>query len=189
MNLAKLACVAMCWLAVGCSSSSDDEHEPLAFPNAGDEQTPPTMGDGAAMQAWLDAGHYQSWQCEAEPHAPRGPSMHGTNRSCSNDLVSAFTGKAGAERPAGSAAVKEFWDGGKIIGRAAYVKTAAKSAQGDAWYWFVELDGMGILASGLPTRDMVAKNACVACHSAAGSDAATSTSNHSGDFVFTQVDD
>lgn len=188
MKLGKIACVMMCWLAAGCGGSHDERSEEPTFPNAGNEQLPPTTGDGAAVHAWLDAGHYQGWQCEAEPHAARGPSMHGMNRSCSNDRVSTFAGEPGDERPAGSAAVKEFWDGDKIIGRAAYVKTAATSDDGDAWYWFVELDGMGVIANGLPARDMVAKNVCVSCHSAAGKDAATSTSSHSGDFVFTQVD-
>jgi hypothetical protein len=187
MNLAQIACASLCLLAAACTGSSEKTDE-LTFPNAGNEQTPPTTGDATAVQAWLDAQHYLSWQCETEPHAPRGPSMHGMNRACSNDLVSAFTGKTGDERPAGSAAVKEFWDAGKIIGRAAYVKTAAKSAQGDAWYWIASLEGMGVVANGLPAQDMVAKNVCVACHSTAGSAAATSTSGHSGDFVFTQVD-
>lgn len=108
--------------------------------------------------------------------------------ACSNDLVSAFTGKGAAERPAGSAAVKEFWDGGKVIGRAAYVKTADKSNGGDPWFWYVEVDGQGVLANGLASQDMVAKSACVGCHGPAGSDADHTTSAHSGDFVYTQVE-
>jgi len=174
-------------MSFGCGSS-DDGSSKLTFPNAGDPQTPPTTGDAAAMQAWIEAGHYEAWQCEANAHAPSATSMHGQNRACSNDLVSAFTGKSSDERPAGSAAVKEFWDGGKVIGHAAYVKTADASNAGDAWYWYVQIDGMGVLANGSGSSDMVAKMVCVACHAAAGKDEAHTTSSRSGDFVYTQVE-
>ena len=172
-------------IALFACGSSDDRS---ALPRAGDDQTPPTTADASAMTAWLDAGHYKGWQCEAEPHAARGPSTHNMNRACSNDLVSAFDGTATTERPIGSASVKEFWSDGKIVGRAASVKTADRSAAGDAWFWYVELDGMGVLANGLASQDPVAKTACVGCHTSAGSDVDHTTSNHSGDFVYTQVE-
>jgi len=172
-----LAVWLQCWMLCGCGGTDAKSPAPVGFPNAGDEQTPPTTGDAAAMKAWLDAGHYLSWPCEPEPHAARGPSMHGMNRSCSNDLVSAF-GSGFDERPAGSAAVKEFWDDGELIGRAAYVKTAAHSDQGESWFWYVQIDAMGAapLANGHASQDPVAKAACVACHAGAGSDADHTTS-------------
>jgi hypothetical protein len=191
MNLRKKSVLlAVCMNLFACGSSDDDADGTLKlnFPNQGNAQTPPTTGDAQLMNAWLNAGHYKSWQCEADAHTPKGPSMHGMNRVCSNDLVSAFTGKATDERPAGSAAVKEFWNAGKVIGRAAYVKTAAKSNNGDSWFWYVELEGMGVPANGFPAQDAVAKTACVGCHTSAGSDAEHTTSSYSGDFVYTQVE-
>src|SRR5881394_482646 len=126
--------LVMCMNLFACASAHDEAAAPITFPNQGNDQTPPTTGDASAMKAWLDAGHYKTWQCEPEAHAARGPSMHGMNRACSNDLVSAFTGKGTDERPIGSASVKEFWNEGKVIGRAAYVKTADKSNGGDPWF-------------------------------------------------------
>ena len=185
-NLPKASLLlTMCVTLFACGSSDDPAG---ALHRAGDDQTPPTTADASAMTAWLDAGHYKGWQCEAEPHAARGPSTHNMNRACSNDLVSAFDGTATTERPIGSASVKEFWSDGSIVGRAASVKTADHSAAGDAWFWYVELDGMGVLANGLASQDPVAKTACVGCHTSAGSDVDHTTSNHSGDFVYTQVE-
>lgn len=45
-----------------------------------------------------------------------------------------------------------------------------------------------MLAHGLASQDAVAKAACVGCHASAGSDAGHTTSTHSGDFVYTQVE-
>jgi len=183
------ACLMVCLGLFSCGGSADNENEPTpVFPNVGDEQTPPTKGDATAMRKWLDAGHYNKWQCESEAHPPRGPSSHHMNRSCSNNLISSFSRTKEDERPAGSAAVKEFWDQGKVYGHAVYVKTAAKSDGGDSWYWYVEIDGMGVLANGLGSQDATAKKACAACHAAAGSDTAHTTSKRSGDFVYTQVE-
>jgi hypothetical protein len=69
---------------------------------AGDPaQTPPTTGR-VDLEAWIAAGHYRAWHCETAPHASRAPSPHGTDRICSNDLLSAST--AGTY-PVGAAAV------------------------------------------------------------------------------------
>ncbi len=133
-------------------------------------QTPPTTGR-VDLEAWIAAGHYRSWHCEPAPHASRPPSPHGSDRICSNDLLSAST--AGTF-PVGSAAVKElFATPGNPTGYAVYVKLT-DGTDGASWYWYERIgtrqvaDGSG--ASG------TARSICVGCHSSAPRD-----------FVFTQV--
>lgn len=140
----------------------------------GDPQTPPTIS-AQAITDWIATGAYRAWHCEASPHEPRDPSPHGNqNRICSNDLLS--SAGAGAY-PIGSANVKEFYDGGRITGYAAYVKDVP--GEGEAFVWY-EAFGGDVAAFGHGDTGKP-KSSCVGCHSAAGPD-------HFGhDFVFTQV--
>jgi cytochrome c553 len=124
-------------------------------------------------------------------HAARSPSPHGMNRICSNDLASGFSGTG--ERPEGTAAVKELYDstGTTIVGHSVYLKAAATSAGGANWYWY---EKMPLTAGGAATviadgygDSGTAKSVCVACHAAAGSDAAHTPSPGSSDEVYTQV--
>ena len=148
-------------------------------------QTPPTGHD--AVAGWLASGEYKRWHCEAAPHEARSPSPHGTNRICSNDLLS----QAGpGEYPVGAAAVKELYGGdGHVAGYAVSRHTKAGAA-GDAWYWYERVpldsaaphDAKGVVADGAGDAGP-SKTICVGCHGAAGSDAA-----HFGhDMVYTQV--
>jgi len=148
-------------------------------------QTPPQ--GKAAVEAWLTAGDYKAWHCEAKEHAARSPSPHMINRICSNEVLAAAG--AGAV-PEGSSGVKELYDkvGGKIIGYAVSLKTAADSSAGASWYWYernpaVNPMGDNVVADGLGTSGNP-KDVCVGCHVAANSDAAHP--GH-GDFVYTQV--
>ena len=153
----------------------------------GDAQRPPITGR-ADVEAWLSQGLYKNWKCEAAAHDPRAPSPHGKNRICSNDKLSA----AGAgEYPVDSAAVKELYDaaGTSVVGIAVYRHVSAGTT-GANWYWYERVpsssaaphDANGVVADGLGSSGP-AKDICVACHQAAGIDAA-----HSGhDFVYTQV--
>src|SRR4051794_906793 len=54
-------------------------------------QDPPTTS-AADVEAWLATGMYLSWHCESAPHPARIPSPHSTNRICTNDILSGFTG-------------------------------------------------------------------------------------------------
>jgi len=154
--------------------------------SAGDAQTPPT--DYADIENWLSAGSYKSWHCEPSAHAARTPSVHGQNRICSNTLLS---GAGPGEYPVGSSSVKELYDsaGLNVTGYAVSLHTTAGKT-GDTWYWYervgasspVPHDSFGLVANGSGGAGLPL-TICVACHSAAGSDA-----NHSGhDFVYTQV--
>jgi hypothetical protein len=153
---------------------------------ASDPETPP-QGGVDSMNEWLATGDYKKWHCQAAEHAALPPSPHGFNRICSNaKLVGAG---ASGMFPVGSAGVKELWDkmGGKIIGYAVYVKTAADSAGGANWYWYednptLQMPGGPVVADGFGTSGNP-KDICVSCHVKAGSSFAATAR----DFVFTQV--
>ena len=150
----------------------------LVFAACADDPGPATVGDPlddpqlpprgtVDLTTWIDAGHYLSWACEAEPHAGRTPSPHGRNRICSNTALETSTGDS--PYPVGAAAVKEIYDSNEAIRLYAVYRKVADGDSGDTWYWF---EG---------TRDDVAANGegvgtCVNCHSHAPRD-----------FVFTQV--
>jgi hypothetical protein len=142
----------------GCTDDGPDSFgDDLADPQL------PARGTGDA-RAWLAAGHYQSWRCEAAPHAGRPPSPHGRNRICNNDALRPGAG----DFPVGAAAVKEIYDGSAIVGFAIARKLVA-GASGDGWYWYEA------------TPDKVYANSegaanCTACHAGAARD-----------FVFTVV--
>src|SRR5262245_12569633 len=82
----------------GPTSYGDDVSNP---------QLPPR--GSSDLYAWLDAGHYQTWQCEATMHPPRPGSGHGPNRICSNDVLAAAPTGDGPY-PVDAAAVKEVFD-------------------------------------------------------------------------------
>jgi hypothetical protein len=162
--------------------------------SGGDAQTPP---QGAAnVQAWLATGQYKSWKCETAVHASRSPSPHGFNRICSNGLIES-TPAATAVWPKGAAAVKELYNAATDttpVGYAVYLKTAAASAAGAAWYWYEQVpadsmaphDSKGIVADGLGGSGPP-DTICVGCHVAAGMDAAHTPSPGGRDFVYTPV--
>lgn len=136
---------------------------------SGDAQTPPT-GE-ANVESWLAQKMYNAWKCEPAPHAPRPPSPHGSDRICSNDLLSKHEG--GGEYPVGAAAVKELYDGSSIVGYAVYRKVGAGHG-GESWYWYEKIRG-GLNADGTGGSGEP-KDVCVSCHAGAPND-----------FVFTQV--
>lgn len=151
----------------------------------GNAQTPPR---GAAdIDAWLAAGSYTSWRCEAEVHAARSPSPHGFNRVCSNDLIASNV-SGDAAWPAGAAAVKELHDAEdstEPTGYAVYLKVADDSAEGAGWYWYERI-GASVVADGTGDAGS-ARSICVGCHGGAGSDEAHTPSPGARDHVYTPV--
>jgi hypothetical protein len=185
---------------MGCGDDDDDkstmDENALGAMNpdgmAGDAQTPPTT-NAADVEAWLEKGAYKDWTCETVEHPQMKVSPHGANRVCVNDLAAAFSGDTDAERPQGSAAVKElFDDDSKLVGYAVSVKIAAKSQGGSGWYWYESVpkdsaaphDSRGVVADGLGSAG-TAKSICVGCHAAAGSDDTHSVTG-SADYVYLQ---
>jgi len=146
--------VVICALALagcthdGASSFGDDPADPQL----------PARGTGD-MRAWLAAGHYQAWRCEAAAHAGRPPSPHGGNRICNNAALAA---SSAGEFPVGAAAVKEIFDGGRITGYAVSRKLAAGDG-GDRWYWY---EGK---ADKVYANDQ-GVDGCTGCHAQAGRD-------------------
>jgi hypothetical protein len=181
MNSGYLCALVVTASLAGCGGSSAS-------------QTPP-IGHGA-VEAWLAAGSYKSWTSESAVHESRSPSPHGFNRIYSNDLV-AHNATGTASWPEGAAAVKELYASltdSVPVGYAVYLKQAADSASGANWYWYervpqdsaVPHDSNGVVADGTGGSG-TAMTICVACHSAAGSDAAHTPSAGGRDEVYTPV--
>jgi hypothetical protein len=153
---ARLAiCVALAGCADDGSASFGDDLSDPQLPARG----------SADLPHWLAAGHYQSWHCEAAPHAGRPPSPHGTTRICNNDALHAAMGGA---FPVGAASVKEIFNGESISAYAVSLRVTAGPG-GDGWYWF---EGDASHASGNANGVL----GCTGCHEQA-----------TRDYVFTVV--
>jgi hypothetical protein len=161
----------------------------------GTEQLPPTTGRAAA-RAWLAAGPWRRWRCEATPHPGGGLSPHTLNRICNNDVLA--NAPAGPPWPVGSASVKELRDPAspeRVIGYSVYLKVRDGDAGSD-WFWFQSVspdvalepaparDPDGTIAEGLGDRGG-ALAVCVGCHARSGDN--DSGIVGPGDFVFTRV--
>ncbi len=197
MRLAGLLCTGLLGALAACSSSDSNGT------SMSDAQTPPTTGR-VDIQKWLADGSYKTWTCEPAIHALRAPSPHGANATgynkiCSNDLI-ANNATGTGNWPKGAAAVKEIYDSTTAttpIGFAVYLKTSADSSGGAGWYWYEQVpvstdpstvphDSNGVVADGTGGSGP-AKDICVACHAAAGSDAAHTPSPGGRDQVYTPV--
>jgi hypothetical protein len=175
---------------VACSSNSTSNN-----PDSSAASETPPMG-AAKIQPWLASGAYKSWNCEPAVHTARSPSPHGFDRICMNDVL-ASNATSTAPWPAGAAAVKELYaslSSTTVMGYAVYLKTEANSAGGANWYWYENVplssafppdssrsdgvvDGLGTTGDALTV--------CIACHAAAGSNAAHTPSPNGHDFVYT----
>ena len=177
------------WVALGSCvllACGNEEPESAAGAMSADAQTPPTQA--AALESWLQAGEYRSWQCEPEVHASRSPSPHGFNRICSNDVVSAHAGGTD-DWPIGAAGVKELYasaDARSPMGYSVYLKTRGDSGGGAGWYWYERI-GSQVVADGLGDSGP-AKSVCVGCHAAAGADGAHTPTAGGRDEVYTPVE-
>jgi hypothetical protein len=142
-------------LVAACGDGEASYGDPLDDP-----QLPPR--GHADVLAWLEAKHYDSWRCEAEPHAARPGSGHSANRICSNAALVAGADDSGSF-PAGSASVKElFTSSGSFRGYAVYRKMRDE-AGGNSWYWYESL-GDDIVANA------EGDDTCTGCHGRAPRD-------------------
>ncbi len=150
----------LCLSLVACDGGENNESESASSTGADlDPDVIPT--NSAQLLPWLMASYYTDWSAESDVHASSGP--HGDVRTFINPELEMSLQAAAGEHPVGSAAVKELYSSGTLIGWAVMVKTQAQSAGGDGWYWYeklgnsVEADGNGV---GL----------CTGCHSAGSID-------------------
>ena len=156
--------LAIVVLMIGCGSDGEvAENLPDAQVVVGDPELPPQ--GHTPLKAWLAAGHYQTWACEPEAHPARPPGAHGTNRICSNAVLSA---SPDGTYPVGAASVKELIQNGRVTGFAVGLKLAAGDAA-SSWYWY-EAYGDSVIADGAN------RGICVNCHAGAPRD-----------YVFTHV--
>lgn len=161
----------------------------------GSEQQPPTTGR-AAVRAWLAAGAWRRWRCEASAHPAGGLSPHTYDRTCNNDVLAGAP--EGAPWPVGAASVKVLYDGAmpdRVVGWAVYLKVR-EGTDGSNWFWFetvrpeVELtpapprEPDGTIAEGMGDRGG-AGTICVPCHLRSGAND-SGVLGH-GDFVYTRV--
>ena len=161
-------------IPVGADAASNPGADAAVDPRAdlamGPSDQRPPVGT-ADLEAWLAAGSYKAWHCETAAHPARPPGAHGTNRVCSNDLLSASTS---GDFPVGAASVKELYSGASVTGYTVAVRVAA-GAGGDKWWWYERAGSGAPFANGLGDSGSP-KSVCVSCHSGAARD-----------FVYTQV--
>ncbi len=157
------------YILTGCGTDTPPVDVPTDAPASElplvvDDQSPPVTH--AELVPWLADGAYQTWACEAEAHPARPPGAHGSNRICSNQLLSQ---SADGRYPIGAASVKELVRGGEVTGYAVMRKLADTGAAGD-WYWY-EAFGESVVAEGR------SPGICTGCHTSAPRD-----------FIFTRVE-
>jgi hypothetical protein len=128
----------------------------------------PPLDGQAAVEAWLDAGHYQAWRCQPAAHDAIAPSPHGRVRVCANAIAA-----AGVARVDASLALEIVDAAGAVVGRGVQRHTRPGD-DGATWYWYLRVpptsatahDDTGLAADGWgfegPPRDY-----CAACHAQA----------------------
>ncbi len=136
----------------------------VLFVSAARAQTPDIPHGGAALEAWLKAGHYKQWRSESKLHDSQGPHF-GKVRAYLNSAAFDSMQSGAKNHPQGTVTVKELYGQGHTVqGWSVGIKTAADSAAGANWYWYeifqnkVVKDGQGILlcrACHLTGRDYV----------------------------------
>ena len=155
--------------AFACGGNDGDAPAPPVTPEsdagitAGTPQDPP-QGQ-RSMEAWLAAGHYKSWRCEAQIFPPRGNGVHGRHRICWNDVMAA---SRDGTFPVGAASIKELYFGpdDKPNGFAVGIKVAPGPGF-PTWYWY---ERAGSLPTLRPVADSVGDRTCSGCHALAERD-------------------
>lgn len=121
--------------------------------------------EAVALQSFLDAGDYLDFPAESGVHAGTNGSPHGQVRVFINPTLEASLASGADAHPAGSAAIKELYDGegSTLIGWAVSLKTEAESEGGIGWYWYEQLDGNVVV-------DGNGETGCTGCHIGSGTD-------------------
>jgi len=109
------------------SESSGDD-------TTGSEVDVPPTGE-AALLPWLEAGSYEDWPAEAEPHPSAGPHFTAVRTFVNTTLLESL--EAGnTEHPIGATAVKELYGANPEIGGWAVMIKVASGDDASTWYWY-----------------------------------------------------
>lgn len=109
------------------SESSGDD-------TSGSEVDVPPTGE-AALLPWLEAGSYEDWPAEAEPHPSAGPHFTAVRTFVNTTLLESL--EAGnTEHPIGATAVKELYGANPEIGGWAVMIKVASGDDASTWYWY-----------------------------------------------------
>jgi hypothetical protein len=135
-------------------TSADDS---TGADTSGNTDVPPT--GARAILPWLEAGSYENWPAESDVHPSSGP--HGSVRTFVNQTLFDSMAASSMVHPADSAAVKELYSGGTMIGWAVGVRLDDGPGE-QAWYWYELLNG-SVVADGIGV------GLCANCH-AGGTD-------------------
>lgn len=151
-----LSIVAVLALSASCGAPMANNDAGADSAAAGD--IPPS--GATELAAWIQAGSWRSWKCEAAPHGPRGNSPHGMNRICQNSIVTAAASGSG-DFPVGAAFVKEIYDAmGSPM--AVFVDTRRSATPGAAGWQFFMRGNDGMTMDNAPF--------CATCHQGAPRD-------------------
>lgn len=120
-----------------------------------------------ALFAFLQAGSYSGWAKESQAHISTGPHAPLVLTHVSPKLEASLTA-GNTQHPAGSAAVKEFFQSDMTpSGWAVWVKTAADSADGAALYWYENFSNTD---NSSPAANAKGIPLCVNCHKTVSTD-------------------
>ena len=123
---------------------------------SGADLVPPV--ESAALFQFLKNESYKTLPSEPEIHPSFGP--HGDVLVFANQRLIDSLNANSDSHPVGSAAIKELYEDGGLIGWAVEVKVAEESAP-ESWYWYETFDletGTPIIPDGLGIKD------CTGCH-------------------------
>lgn len=150
-----LPLLAALTLFAACDSGSDEDENKLNGCDVGPR-------DQEALQAWLEAGNYSSFESESVPHLTEGPhAMPDVDnvRVYMNECLTESIAAGNTVHPIGSMAVKELYGtGDTVLDYAALIKVDDQSPDdGHDWY-------MHKIAGGEVKASETGPAACFDCH-------------------------
>jgi mono/diheme cytochrome c family protein len=111
---------------------------------------------------WLSASKYANFAKEPAVHpSSSGQAVHGDVRVFYNAKLDASMKQNNKVHPVGSAAVKELYKDGTLIGWAASIKAREDDGKGNGWFWY---EVLSTTDSSNPVAASLGNQNCVGCH-------------------------
>ena len=79
------------------------------------QKTPDIPSGGAALEAWLKAGHYKQWRSESKPHDSQGPHFGKVRAYLNPAAFESMQSGARKQHPKGTVTVKELYGQGNTV--------------------------------------------------------------------------